>query len=128
MADVVKTETLVDGDKVTVMHFTNVSDGTGEAAVTKVDASALAGAPSGLRIEQCWWTTKGMGVNVLWDATSDALALGLAADENGYLDFRSFGGLKTTASGASGDIKFTTVGATASNTYSITLQVRKVGV
>lgn len=129
MADTVHTETLIDGDKTAVLHFTNVSDGTGESAVTKIDASALQGAPTGLRIEQVWWWTQGMGVNVLWDATADELAFGIGVDDSGHADFRSFGGLKTTASGATGDILFTTTNTPVSgDTYAVTLQVRKVGV
>ena len=42
MADAVTSQTIVDGDKHVVMKFTNVSDGTGESAVTKVDVSGLA--------------------------------------------------------------------------------------
>jgi len=42
MADVVTSQTLVDttGTK-TVMKFTNMSDGSGETLVTKMDASAF---------------------------------------------------------------------------------------
>ena len=42
MADVVTSQTIVDtaGTK-TVMKFTNISDGSGETLVTKMDASAL---------------------------------------------------------------------------------------
>ncbi len=41
MADAVTSQTLVDNDKTLVMKFTNISDGTGESAVKKVDVSAL---------------------------------------------------------------------------------------
>ena len=41
MADAVTSQTLIDGPTHAVMKFTNVSDGTGESAVTKVDVSAL---------------------------------------------------------------------------------------
>ena len=42
MADVITSQTIVDtsGTK-TVMKFTNMSDGSGETLVTKMDASAL---------------------------------------------------------------------------------------
>ena len=42
MADVVTSQTIVDtvGTK-TVMKFTNISDGSGETLVTKMDASEL---------------------------------------------------------------------------------------
>ena len=39
MADAVTSQTLIDGPAHTVMKFTNISDGTGESAVTKVDVS-----------------------------------------------------------------------------------------
>ena len=42
MADAVTSQTIVDGDRYAVIKLTNVSDGTGESAVTKVDVSSLA--------------------------------------------------------------------------------------
>ena len=42
MADTVTSQTIQDGERRAVMRFTNVSDGTGESAVKKVDVSALA--------------------------------------------------------------------------------------
>ena len=42
MADAVTSQTFIDGPKHAVLKFTNVSDGSGEDAVTKVDVSALA--------------------------------------------------------------------------------------
>lgn len=44
MADTVKTLTLVDTSSRAAIHLTNLSDGTGEAAVLKVNAAALSGA------------------------------------------------------------------------------------
>ena len=45
MADAVTSQTIQDGARHVVMSFTNVSDGTGEAAVKKVDVSALGSDP-----------------------------------------------------------------------------------
>ena len=42
MADTVTSQTIQDGDRQAVVKFTNVSDGSGESAVKKVDVSALA--------------------------------------------------------------------------------------
>ena len=82
MADAVTSQTIVDGDKHAVMKFTNVSDGTGESAVTKVDVSALANSADGLTctgvsIEEIWWQCTGMKVSVLFDASTDVLAIQL---------------------------------------------------
>ncbi len=41
MADAVTSQTIQDGERTAVLRFTNVSDGTGESAVKKVDVSAL---------------------------------------------------------------------------------------
>ena len=41
MADTVTSQTLIDGERTVIMKFTNISDGTGESAVLKVDVSAL---------------------------------------------------------------------------------------
>lgn len=126
MADAVGSQTLLDGGRNVVMKFTNVSDGTGEAAVTKVDVSALAAAPPEVRIERIHYSTGGMSVQVLWDADTDVLAFVLPADGYGCFDFSHFGGLENNAgAGKTGDIKFTTVGHTAGDTYSIVLEMAK---
>lgn len=127
MADTVTSQTLVDGERNVVMKFTNVSDATGEAAVTKVTASALAGAPANLRIDKIYYATNGMAVNVLWDATTPVLAFTLAQDASDMLDFRPFGGIQNNAgAGKTGNIKFTTVGHTAGDSYSVILHLSKV--
>ena len=41
MADAVATQTISDGAQHATFKFTNVSDGTGESAVTKIDVSGL---------------------------------------------------------------------------------------
>ena len=41
MADAVTSTTVLDGDKDFIVQLTNVSDGSGESAVAKVDVSAL---------------------------------------------------------------------------------------
>lgn len=131
MADAVTSQTLADGPKYAVMKFTNVSDGTGESAVTKVDVSALASsadgdACSGVVIERIWWQCIGMKVQILWDATSDQFCIELGENQSGNHDYTIFGGLTNNAgAGKNGDIKFTTVGATAADTYTVILYLRK---
>tara|TARA_A100001515_G_C4552860_1_gene204050 strand:+ start:57 stop:461 length:405 start_codon:yes stop_codon:yes gene_type:complete len=131
MADAVTSQTLFDGPAHAVIKLTNVSDGTGESAVTKVDVSALESAYngvacSGVTIERIWWQCIGMKVQILWDATSDAFCIELGENQSGNHDYRSFGGLTNNAgSGKTGDIKFTTVGASSADTYTIILYLRK---
>ena len=70
MADAVASQTIQDGPKTAIFRFTNVSDGTGESAVVKVDASALSEDPvtkkacTSVSIECIWYSTIGMGVKI----------------------------------------------------------------
>ena len=131
MAEAVTSQTRADGPKYAVMKFTNISDGTGESAVTKVDVSALASsadgdACSGVVIERIWWQCIGMKVQILWDATSDQFCIELGENQSGNHDYTIFGGLTNNAgAGKTGDIQFTTVGATAADTYTVILYLRK---
>ena len=130
MADAVTSQTIIDGEKKVVMKFTNVSDGSGESAVAKVDVSALAtntagSACTGVAIEQIWWQCIGMKVNILWDASSDVLAMQLGENQSGHHDYTSFGGITNNASSPTGDINFTTVGHSSADTYAIVLYMRK---
>jgi len=128
MGDSVASQTLYDGaGKRTVMKFTNVSDGTGESAIKKVDVSALVGAPSHVKILRIWYATYGMGVRLLWDATTDVFIIGLGSDSHGDLDFRDIGGLvNTKAAGYTGDIMFTTIGHDNGDSYTVILLLEKV--
>lgn len=124
MADAVSSQTIIDGARNAVMKFTNLSDGTGESAVVKVDVSALQGAPSKVRIDKVHYCVNGMVVTMLWDATTDVRIIELSGD--GWLDFRDFGGLTNNAGdGVTGDISFTTTGHTSGDSYSIVLEMSK---
>ena len=136
MADAVTSQTLSDGDRIAVMKFTNLSDGTGEGSVKKVDISALAASNAGLTpalvtIEQIWYDIGGMRVALEWNATTNVVAAVLggsaaAGNVSGHMDFRSFGGIKNTlASGYDGNIDLTTHGHTAHDHYTVVLQLRK---
>lgn len=126
MADSVTSQILFDGTKKAIIKFTNISDGSGESAVVKVDVSALVDAPTKVKITKIWYTVSGMAVQMLWDATTDVLAFALGADQTGFLDFTSFGGIQNNAgTGITGDLLFTTVGHSSGDSYSIILEVQK---
>ena len=132
MADAVTSQTIIDGERNCVMKFTNVSDGTGESAVAKVDVSALASNAAGVacsevRVLRISHAIVGMSVQLFLDATSNVLLVELAESSNGHMDFKDFGGLPNNAgSGKNGDILFTTKGHSSGDTYSITLEMTKV--
>lgn len=129
MADTVNTNVLFNGTRRRVVQLTNVSDGTGESDVVKVDVSALTGpdgsAPTYIVIEEITWSIQGFtSVRLEFDATTDDEAVVLGAG-NGYMNFVNAGGLKDPKStGTTGDLLLTTAGAVSGATYDITLVVR----
>lgn len=130
MADAVTSQTLVDGTQRAVFKFTNISDGTGEAGVVKIDVSALApfqGEPcTGVSIQRVDAMTAGMGLNLLWDATTDVVALTFGEADFISLDFSRFGGITNNAgTGKTGDLLFTTVGAASGDRYTVVIEVLK---
>jgi len=123
MADAVTSQVLFNGEKTIVIKFTNISDGTGEAAVTKVAAATYG---TNVSIRKIHYSTFGMGVQILWDATADVLAWYVPADSDGVVDFERWGGIANNAgAGVTGNIQFTTVGHTLNDVYSIVLEMDK---
>tara|TARA_R110002072_G_C7679462_1_gene511293 strand:- start:122 stop:526 length:405 start_codon:yes stop_codon:yes gene_type:complete len=131
MADAVTSTTLMDSDRVAIIQLTSTSDGTGEAAVKKVDVSALSDsstgqACTGVRLAKIVYSTFGMSVKLLWDATTDTICWDLNADYTTDEDFTEFGGVRNTSgSGKTGDIMLTTTGHSDGDSYVIVLTVYK---
>jgi|TARA_R110000764_G_scaffold98911_1_gene183441 hypothetical protein len=132
MADAVTSTTLSDSDRSAVIQLTNTSDGTGESAVTKVDVSALTSrstdaAPcTGVRLARIVYSTFGMSVKLLWDATTNTICWDLNSDYTTDEDFSDFGGIRNTSgSGKTGDIALTTTGHSSADSYVIVLTLLK---
>ena len=131
MADAVTSQTIQDGNNTAILKFTNVSDGTGESAVKRVDVSALepnskGDACTSVSVARIYWATRGMGVNIEFDASTNVLLTGLPADSTGDEYYDLFTGIPNNAgSGVTGDIDFTTVGHSSGDTYSIILVLNK---
>ena len=139
MADVVTSQTIVDtsGTK-TVMKFTNISDGSGETLVTKMDASALTFMTEDATktISKIYWainTTNGKsGVEILWagSGTSAANATIGFFSGTGFHDYFIAGNsipnnaTLTANTSPAGDILFSTKGFVAGDNYTIILEVR----
>jgi hypothetical protein len=124
MADAISTHKLVDNRRNAVIKLTNLSDGTGESAVNKVDVSALDGAPDSVAIDRIEYDCNGMRVDLLWDATADTVAATLSGQ--GAMDFKRVGGLQNNSgAGKTGDIHLTTNGHTAGDGYTIVLHLKK---
>ena len=139
MADVVTSQTLVDttGTK-TVMKFTNISDGSGETLVTKMDASALNFMTEDAErvLAKIYWsvnTTNGKsGVELLFagSGTSAANATIGFFSGTGYHDYYTAGNsipnnaTLTDNTSPAGDILLSTKGFVAGDNYTIILEVR----
>ena len=131
MADAVASQTILDGERLAGLRFTNVSDGTGESNVVKVDVSALGANSAGtacteVKIQRIYWACIGMSVRLDFDASTNVLAVGLPADSTGDEYYDNFTGIPNNAgSGKTGDILFTTTGASANDTYMVILELIK---
>ena len=139
MADVVTSQTLVDttGTK-TVMKFTNISDGSGETLVTKMDASALTFMTEDATktVAKIWWsvnTTNGKsGVELLWagSGTSAANATIGFFSGAGYHDYYKAGNsipnnaTLTANTSPAGDILLSTKGFVSGDNYTVIVEVR----
>jgi hypothetical protein len=139
MADVVTSQTIVDTTGVkTVMKFTNISDGSGETLVTKMDASALnfMSEDDTKKIAKIYWavnTTNGKsGVELLWagSGTSSANATIAFLSGRGFHDYFTAGNsipnnaTLTDNTSPAGDILLSTKGFVAGDNYTIILEVR----
>lgn len=127
MADAVTTTTVFNGSKKLVVHLTNVSDGTGESGVVKVDKSTFTG-PNGLEptdfvFEKIEYDVSSMRVLITLDRTTDQTVAVLQGQ--GFLDWTKSGGLLKASTGDTGDILLTTANHAAGDGYDITLYLRK---
>jgi len=131
MADAVASQTLLDGERLFIAKFTNISDGTGETGVVKIDVTTLARnsfnlACNGVKINKIWATTHGMEVRILWDASTDVFAWLVPQNTNYLMDFSSFGGLQNNGgTGVTGNVLFTTSDASSGDMYTIVLECIK---
>ena len=139
MADVVTSQTIVDTVGVkTVMKFTNISDGSGETLVTKMDASALNFLTEDANrvISKIYWavnTTNGKsGIELLWagSGTSSANATIGFFSGTGFHDYFVAGNTipnnatLTANTSPAGDILLSTKGFVSGDNYTIILEVR----
>ncbi len=132
MADTVRAHKLYDSPDTVILLLTNVSDGTGESEVKKVDLKALEIVDPKRRryafIKSIRYSTSGMGVRIYWQGESNHLAWTLPANSAGIEHFEADGSLWRSLwppSNATGDILFSTYGHEPGASYSIILTLSK---
>ena len=130
MADTVTTQTISDTSGVKfVTKLTNISDGTGETLVRKVDASetTFMTQDGNRKISKIWYSintnSNKSGVEIVWDGTTNATALFLSG--NGYWDLRTAGNeIINNSTTPTGDVLLSTKNFVSGDNYSIVIEFR----
>ena len=130
MADAVTTQTIADTSGVKyVIKMTNISDGTGETLVKKVDASELTfmSEDGNRKIARLWYSVNTANpksaVEIVWDGATDSTAVILGG--NGYLDLRTAGNeITNDATTPSGDVLVSTKNFAIGDNYTIIVEFR----
>lgn len=137
MADAVTSQTLKDHAKGYAIKLTNISDGTGETDVIKVDASTLiantgVGAER-LTITKLFWSvasgtssTMSPRITLKWAGSSNTTIATLTG--SGYWDLTTGGQCPFTnnAPAPTGDILLSTTGFTANAAYTVVIEGKKM--
>jgi len=133
MADAVTSQTILDnGGRDLVMKFTNISDGTGESNVAKIDVSALTSSAitgqscNRVVIQRLWFSNVGMGWKLYWNADSNMFICQAPKDWTDTWDFtdssQTLPGISNNAgTGVDGDLLLTTNDHTSGDTDSIVI-------
>lgn len=130
MADAVSVQTIADTSGVKyVCKLTNISDGTGETLVKKVDASELTfmtedGNRTIARVYYSINTANNKsGVEIVWAGATNSTALFLSG--NGVMDFRTDGNsIPNNATTPTGDVLFSTKNFAVGDNYAIIVEFR----
>ena len=130
MADTVTTQLLSDTAGVKyVAKLTNVSDGSGESLVNKVDASVTTfmTEDGNRKIAKIWWsintTNKKSAVELVWAGDTNATAVILSGQ--GYWDLRTAcNEITNNATTPSGDVLLSTRDFVVGDNYTIIVEFR----
>ena len=125
MADIVTTQVLSDTSGVKyVAKMTNISDGSGESLVKKIDASTTTfmTADGNRKIAKIWWavntTKENASVELVWDGDTNATAILL--NGKGYWDLRTAGNeIINNATTPTGDVLLSTRDFVVGDNYTI---------
>lgn len=141
MANTITSKTLLAGKNIAIVYVTIASDGTEETATVLYDSSAVATSAGDddtldSTILSIYASVSAAGpvaaaagarVKLLWDATTDVLAIDIPTGTNPTkANFRRIGGLPNQGgTGKTGDILITTTGLEAGDAITLVLEVRR---
>jgi hypothetical protein len=130
MADIVTTQTIADTSGVKfVIKMTNISDGTGEQLVNKVDASetTFMTEDGARKIARIWYSintaNNKSAVELVWAGATNSTAVLLSG--NGYWDLRTAGDeISNNATTPTGDVLLSTKNFANGDNYTIIVEFR----
>ena len=130
MADIVTKQTIADTSGVKfVVKMTNISDGTGEQLVNKVDSSetTFMTEDGARKIARIWYSintaNNKSAVELLWAGATNSTAVLLSG--NGYWDLRTAGDeILNNATTPTGDILLSTKNFANGDNYTIIVEFR----
>ena len=130
MADIVSTQVISDTSGVKyVAKMTNISDGSGESLVKKIDASetTFMTEDAERKIAKIWWSVNAISkkacVELLWDGETNATAMLLSGQ--GYWDLRTAGNeITNNATTPTGDVLLSTRDFVVGDNYTILVEFR----
>ena len=130
MADVVSTQVLTDTTGVKfAVKMTNISDGTGENLVQKIDASntTFMTEDGERKISKIFWSVNTQSgksaVELIWDGETNATAVTLSGQ--GFWDLRADGNeIKNNATTPTGDVLLSTKNFANGDNYTILVVFR----
>tara|TARA_R110000868_G_scaffold398941_1_gene672397 strand:+ start:1054 stop:1446 length:393 start_codon:yes stop_codon:yes gene_type:complete len=126
MANVVTSQTILDGDRNLVILLTGTLDTSNEARTVKVDVSTFVPAPTRIRVDTIrHLISPGLIVVLDWDATTPVRFAALTGYDE--IEACKFGGLQdNSGTGRTGDIYLTTLGYSSGTlAYTIILEMTK---
>jgi hypothetical protein len=130
MADAITTQIIADTSGVKyVIKLTNISDGTGETLVKKVDASELTfmTEDGNRKLSRVWYSVNTANsksaVELIWDGVTNSTSIILGG--NGYMDLRTAGNeIVNTATTPTGDVLLSTKSFAVGDNYTIIAEFR----
>lgn len=130
MADTVTTQVISDTSGVKyVVKMTNISDGSGESLVKKIDASATTfmTEDANRKIAKIWFSINSISkkacVELLWDGATNAT--GLLLSGQGYWDLRTAGNsIANDSTTPTGDVLLSTRDFVVGDNYTILVEFR----
>ena len=130
MADIVTKQVLSDTTGVKyVVKMTNISDGSGESLVKKIDASeaTFMTEDANRKIAKIWFsvntTTNKGAVELLWDGETNST--GVLLNGQGYWDLRTAGNeIANNATTPTGDVLLSTHDFVVGDNYTIIVEFR----